>query len=194
VLLGLDWCDVFGPEFLSTCPHVISGHRVRDAYIDAQHPLRTAPLNTPINHVAELRWFRGGRFSAQRRSSATQAIERPRQCRNRSVTRRSVKPSTRSCLSASPVRLRNGTTPTTMSGSRHGHRGHDFPALGSADRWWPCLGDNGYGTDASDRPLISLRPLDLRDACAHQIRPPRVLRVPTRPCRNRTRPWRRAGR
>ena len=54
--VGLDWCDVFGPEFLLTCPHVISGHRVRDAYIDAQHPLRTAPLNTPINHVAELRW------------------------------------------------------------------------------------------------------------------------------------------
>jgi hypothetical protein len=53
--LGLDQCDVFGPEFLSTRPQVISGRRVRDAQVDPQPPV-AAPLNTPINHIAEFGW------------------------------------------------------------------------------------------------------------------------------------------
>ena len=53
--LGLDWCDVFGSEFLSTRPQVIGRHRIRDAYVDPQVPV-AAPLNTPVNHVAEFGW------------------------------------------------------------------------------------------------------------------------------------------
>src|SRR4029077_2585184 len=49
---GLDCCQVFRPKFLSTRPQVISRYCVRDANVDPQL-LVTAPLNTPINHVAE---------------------------------------------------------------------------------------------------------------------------------------------
>jgi hypothetical protein len=54
--LGPDRCDVLGTEFLSTRPQVIGRHHVRDPYVDPQHPLGTAPLNTPTNHVAEFGW------------------------------------------------------------------------------------------------------------------------------------------
>jgi hypothetical protein len=70
--LGLDWCDVFGPEFLSTRPQVISRRRVRDPHVDPQHPTGTAPLNTPVNHVTEFGWV-----SRREAAAATRFVRYP---------------------------------------------------------------------------------------------------------------------
>jgi hypothetical protein len=63
-----------------------------------------------------------------------------------------VKPSTRDCCPASPVKFRNGTTPTAMLGSTPGHRGNDFPD--SAVRWMSRLRDNGFS--GMSEPLTSI--------------------------------------
>src|SRR6516164_7360568 len=55
-----------------------------------------------------------------RRSSAIGLSDSPRPWRNRSVTRSSVKASTRYCCSGSPVRLRSGATATPMLDNRQG--------------------------------------------------------------------------
>ena len=68
---GLDCGEVFGPKFLSTRPQVIGRNRVRDAYVDPQHPV-TAPLNTPINHVAEF-----GRVSRREATGAMPFLRDP---------------------------------------------------------------------------------------------------------------------
>src|ERR1700719_3461085 len=104
--------------------------------------------------------FGDERFGLQRRSTGSQENEKPRQWRNRSVRRRSVKPSTRHCCSGLPVRLRNGATATAMLGSRQGHCGSDF--RDSSDRWVPCFDDNGwcrifYASIMSRLLLISLK-------------------------------------
>jgi hypothetical protein len=70
--LGLDCREVFGPEFLSARPQVISPHGVRDPHVDPQHPLGTAPLNTPANHVAEF-----GRVSRREAAGETPFIRYP---------------------------------------------------------------------------------------------------------------------
>src|SRR6516162_6318434 len=75
-------------------------------------------------------------------SSAAQVIERHRQRQNSSVTRRSVMPSTRDCCPASPVKFRNGTTPTAMLGGTQGHGGNDFSD--SSARRLPALSGNGF--------------------------------------------------
>src|ERR1700756_4148765 len=93
--------------------------------------------------------FGGAMLAVQYRSPAIQANEKLRQCRNRSVTRRSVKPSTRHCCPGSPVRLRNGAMAMAMLGSRQGHCGRDFP--GSPDCWVPRVGDNRR-SDTCDAP------------------------------------------
>jgi hypothetical protein len=70
--------------------------------------------------------FGGERLSAQARSPGSQQNEKPRQRRNNSVTRRSVKLSTKKFRMRSPVRLRVGATATAMLGNRHGHCGCDL--------------------------------------------------------------------
>jgi len=88
-------------------------------------------------------------LAAQCGSSAAQASEKPRQRRNRSVTRRSVKPSTRDCCPASPVKFRNGITPTAMLGGTQGHCGND-----SSVRGMPRFRDNGFS--GMSEPLTSI--------------------------------------
>jgi hypothetical protein len=70
--LSLDLRNVFGPEFLSTRPEVISRRRVRDPHVDPQHPTGTAPLNTPVNHVTEFGWV-----SRREAAAATRFVRYP---------------------------------------------------------------------------------------------------------------------
>jgi len=110
--------------------------------------------------------FGGERLSAQARSPGSQENEKPRQRRNNSVTKRSVKLSTRNCCLRSPVRLRVGAMATAMLGSRHGHCGCDSP--GFRDRSAACLGALPWSGIYDASTIMS---------CAHLIRVKRQNRV-----------------
>src|SRR5262245_63126279 len=123
----LNWCGVFRSEFLSARPQVISRYGVGVRMLTRSIPWRLPRWILPETTYLSSDEFGGARLGVQRGPRAIQANEKPRQRRKRSVTRRSVKPSTRHCCLVSPVRLRNGATATAMLGSRQGQRGGDSP-------------------------------------------------------------------
>ena len=97
-------------------------------------------------------------MSGGRRSSATRASASPRPWCRRSVTRSSVKASTRYCWRWSPVRLRTGATATAIFGSTQGHSGPAFLAIGAKCRWIAGLAGSparAFGKAAVSRSGIS---------------------------------------
>src|SRR5947209_1767522 len=67
-------------------------------------------------------------------SLARRRSEKPRPCHVGSAARSLVNVSKRFCWSVSPVRLRNGATPTAMLDSRHGHGIAARSAFGAPNR------------------------------------------------------------
>src|SRR5438067_12665436 len=77
-------------------------------------------------------------------SLARRRSEKPRPCQVRPAARSLVNVSKRFCWAVSPVRLRNGATPTAMLDSRHGHGNTARSAFGAPNRS-PSRGDDRAG-------------------------------------------------
>src|SRR5215471_18809868 len=115
-------------EFVPAGPEIFGGGRVGDPHVHTQKPRRAA-LRAPGDDVIEPAFGRASAI-AQRGSFVFQRFsESARLCWRRSVTRSSVKASTKYCWSGSPVKFRKGATATEMLGSRQGHHNFSISSL-----------------------------------------------------------------
>jgi hypothetical protein len=73
--LGLDWYEVFRRKFLAARPQVISRRCLGDPNVGPQHPVGTALLNTPRDHVFEFGWVWGWKVGGP-----TPFARYPREC------------------------------------------------------------------------------------------------------------------